>query len=96
MAQRARNSSIYSVCGVLCRLVSRAERAEGNAPMHMSDPAAEAGCLRVFIELLNGHACGLLLRWLKQGWRSGRKSARFVLKMGLEILLGVSVSTMTH
>lgn len=60
MAQRAQNSSIYSVCGVLCWLVCRAERAEGNAPMHMSDPAAEAGCLRVFIELLNGHACGLL------------------------------------
>lgn len=35
-------------------------RAESSAPMHTDDPTEVAGCLRVFIELLNGDGCGQL------------------------------------
>ena len=65
-AQIARNSSIYGVCGALCRLTvrvweNRVLRAHGHECY-----SAAAGCLTVFTDSLNDYG-GDLLRMGKNG-----------------------------
>lgn len=85
VAQMARNTGVYGACGVLCWSFGRVGEWEGYALMHAD---ASTCCV--------GVKCSVKWRWLlavlgglNRGWGSGANRVRFVLKMGLEIQLGV-------
>lgn len=61
--------------------------------MHRMIRGGRRGCLTVFTGPLNGNGGGQLQRG-KMGLWSGRNCARFVLKTGLEIQLGIQLGVL--